>query len=246
MTKGYDGVKRWTKQVRSGMQVVQSFISVCDVDGRGRKLAGDTKRTSVFLAQVDLFSKSLILVPIHLEVHWCLVTADNVGKKICIYDSQGNALQKVARVTAHFNEWIHIFCHIFQLSVLKAVFFFCVLRSSQNILKYLMTEAKEKKQTAFENGWAVSFDEVGPTYGPTSWLASVRPLEKVGSLLGLLCSWPFHKTHDQSNHHLSASKSTITNSSCVSINIYRKFKLNFLTIEKGKYAFYFLNFASIH
>uniref|UniRef100_A0A3Q4BSG6 Ubiquitin-like protease family profile domain-containing protein n=1 Tax=Mola mola TaxID=94237 RepID=A0A3Q4BSG6_MOLML len=81
MTKGYDGVKRWTKQV-------------------------------------DLFSKSLILVPIHLEVHWCLVTADNVGKKICIYDSQGNALQKV------------------------------------NILKYLMTEAKEKKQTAFENGWA--------------------------------------------------------------------------------------------
>lgn len=23
-----------------------------------------------------------------------------------------------------------------------------------------MTEAKEKKQTAFENGWAVSFDEV--------------------------------------------------------------------------------------
>uniref|UniRef100_A0A665TBX5 Ubiquitin-like protease family profile domain-containing protein n=1 Tax=Echeneis naucrates TaxID=173247 RepID=A0A665TBX5_ECHNA len=60
MTKGYDGVKRWTKQV-------------------------------------DLFSKSLLLVPIHLEVHWCLVTADLVKKKICLYDSQGNALQKVAR-----------------------------------------------------------------------------------------------------------------------------------------------------
>ncbi|XP_051254389.1 uncharacterized protein LOC127362580 [Dicentrarchus labrax] len=91
MTKGYDGVKRWTKQV-------------------------------------DLFSKSLLLVPIHLEVHWCLVTADIVKKKICLYDSQGNALQKVAR----------------------------------NILKYLMTEAKEKKQTAFESGWAVSFDEKIP------------------------------------------------------------------------------------
>ncbi|XP_044075961.1 sentrin-specific protease 5-like [Siniperca chuatsi] len=91
MTKGYDGVKRWTKQV-------------------------------------DLFSKSLLLVPIHLEVHWCLVTADIVKKKICLYDSQGNALQKVAR----------------------------------NILKYLMTEAKEKKLTAFENGWAVSFDEKIP------------------------------------------------------------------------------------
>lgn len=52
----------------------------------------------IFLAQVDLFSKSLLLVPIHLEVHWCLVTADIVKKKICLYDSQGNALQKVARV----------------------------------------------------------------------------------------------------------------------------------------------------
>lgn len=83
-------------------QVVNSFISVCDVDGRGRELATDTKTTSAFLVQVDLFSKSLLLVPIHLEVHWCLVTADNVGKKICIYDSQGNALQKVARVTATF------------------------------------------------------------------------------------------------------------------------------------------------
>ncbi|XP_036941253.1 sentrin-specific protease 5-like isoform X1 [Acanthopagrus latus] len=91
MTKGYDGVKRWTKQV-------------------------------------DLFSKNLLLVPIHLEVHWCLVTADSVKKRICIYDSQGNALQKVAR----------------------------------NILKYLMTEAKEKKQTAFESGWTVSFDEKVP------------------------------------------------------------------------------------
>ncbi|XP_034558549.1 sentrin-specific protease 5-like [Notolabrus celidotus] len=91
MMKGYDGVKRWTKQV-------------------------------------DLFSKSLLLVPVHLEVHWCLVTADMVRKKICIYDSKGNALQKIAR----------------------------------NILKYLMTEAKEKKQTDYENGWAVSFDEKVP------------------------------------------------------------------------------------
>ncbi|CAJ1071959.1 sentrin-specific protease 5-like [Xyrichtys novacula] len=91
MTKGYEGVKRWTKQV-------------------------------------DLFSKSMLLVPIHLEVHWCLVSADIAKKKICIYDSQGNGLQKIAR----------------------------------NILKYLMTEAKEKKQSGFENGWAVSFDEKVP------------------------------------------------------------------------------------
>lgn len=32
--------------------------------------------------------------------------------------------------------------------------------SQQNILKYLMSEAKEKKQTAFESGWTVAFDEV--------------------------------------------------------------------------------------
>uniref|UniRef100_A0A3P8VU32 Sentrin-specific protease 5 n=1 Tax=Cynoglossus semilaevis TaxID=244447 RepID=A0A3P8VU32_CYNSE len=53
MTKGYDGVKRWTKQV-------------------------------------DLFSKTLLLVPVHLDVHWCLVTANVVTKKIYLYDSQGN------------------------------------------------------------------------------------------------------------------------------------------------------------
>lgn len=91
MTKGYDGVKRWTKQV-------------------------------------DLFSKTLLLVPVHLEVHWCLVTADIPQKKICLYDSQGNALQKVAR----------------------------------NILRYLITEAKEKRRPAFENNWTVSFDEKIP------------------------------------------------------------------------------------
>ncbi|KAM4557650.1 sentrin-specific protease 5-like [Fundulus diaphanus] len=91
MTKGYDGVRRWTKQV-------------------------------------DLFSKSLLLVPIHLEVHWCLVTADISTKKICLYDSQGHSLQKVAR----------------------------------NILKYLISEAKEKKHAAFEEGWTVSIEEKIP------------------------------------------------------------------------------------
>ncbi|XP_069366764.1 sentrin-specific protease 5-like isoform X2 [Paralichthys olivaceus] len=34
--------------------------------------------------------------------------------------------------------------------------------TKQNILKYLMAEAKEKQQTAFENGWTVSFDENVP------------------------------------------------------------------------------------
>lgn len=91
MTKGYEGVKRWTKQV-------------------------------------DLFSKHLLLVPVHLEVHWCLVTADFIKKTICLYDSQGIGLQKVAR----------------------------------NIVKYLIKEAKEKKQSAFEMGWTVLLQEEIP------------------------------------------------------------------------------------
>lgn len=123
MTKGYDGVKRWTKQVRA---VVKSFIGVCNTvipkEGKKKKLKminvlnvhGQVKEPDISErvvwrtvtlcpAQVDLFSKSLLLVPIHLEVHWCLVAADNARKKICLYDSQGNALQKVARVRAGFS-----------------------------------------------------------------------------------------------------------------------------------------------
>lgn len=67
---------------------------------------------SYFHVQVDLFSKNLLLVPIHLEVHWCLVTADSVKKKICIYDSQGNAIQKVARVTADFMSFFVTLIHV--------------------------------------------------------------------------------------------------------------------------------------
>lgn len=68
-----------------------------------------------------MFSKSLLLVPIHLEVHWCLVAADNIRKRICLYDSQGNALQKVARVKAdsYVFAW-HLGSSFF-------IYFFCVL-----------------------------------------------------------------------------------------------------------------------
>ncbi|XP_077580792.1 sentrin-specific protease 5-like [Stigmatopora nigra] len=56
--KGFDGVKRWTKQV-------------------------------------DLFSKTLVLVPVHLEFHWCLVAVDMRCKKISLLDSQELASQQV-------------------------------------------------------------------------------------------------------------------------------------------------------
>ncbi|CAN9509818.1 unnamed protein product [Ophioblennius macclurei] len=50
-TKGYEGVKRWTKNV-------------------------------------DIFQKDLLLIPIHLEVHWSLVSVDIRGRAITYFDSQ--------------------------------------------------------------------------------------------------------------------------------------------------------------
>ncbi|KAM4678575.1 sentrin-specific protease 3 [Discoglossus pictus] len=50
-TKGYEGVKRWTKNV-------------------------------------DIFSKQLLLIPIHLEVHWSLVCVDVSNRIITYFDSQ--------------------------------------------------------------------------------------------------------------------------------------------------------------
>nr|XP_023653345.1 sentrin-specific protease 3-like [Paramormyrops kingsleyae]XP_023653347.1 sentrin-specific protease 3-like [Paramormyrops kingsleyae] len=50
-TNGYDGVKRWTKNV-------------------------------------DIFKKNLLLIPIHLEVHWSLVCVDVPRRAITYFDSQ--------------------------------------------------------------------------------------------------------------------------------------------------------------
>ncbi|XP_067879799.1 uncharacterized protein [Heterodontus francisci] len=50
-TKGYDGVKRWTKNV-------------------------------------DIFNKDLLLIPIHLEVHWSLISVSVREKTITYFDSQ--------------------------------------------------------------------------------------------------------------------------------------------------------------
>ncbi|RVE60234.1 hypothetical protein OJAV_G00178730 [Oryzias javanicus] len=50
-TKGYEGVKRWTKNV-------------------------------------DIFQKDLLLIPIHLEVHWSLVSVDIQRRAITYFDSQ--------------------------------------------------------------------------------------------------------------------------------------------------------------
>ncbi|XP_075058334.1 sentrin-specific protease 5 [Mixophyes fleayi] len=91
MTKGYNGVKRWTKKV-------------------------------------DIFKKTLLLIPIHLEVHWSLIAVNIPNKIISYYDSQG----------IHFK--------------------FCV----ENIRKYLLTEAKEKNQQEFLQGWQTAVTKCIP------------------------------------------------------------------------------------
>ncbi|XP_005989456.1 sentrin-specific protease 5 [Latimeria chalumnae] len=52
VTKGYNGVKRWTKNV-------------------------------------DIFRKTLLLIPIHLSIHWSLITVNLPSQTVYFYDSQG-------------------------------------------------------------------------------------------------------------------------------------------------------------
>ncbi|KAL2089273.1 hypothetical protein ACEWY4_013961 [Coilia grayii] len=78
--------------------------------------------------KVDLFSKRLLLVPLHLEVHWSLLTVDVSSRSILFYDSQGI---------------------MFKYAV-------------DNILKYLLAEAKEKKQLSFQKGWKMMVNKCIP------------------------------------------------------------------------------------
>lgn len=57
--------------------------------------------------QVDLFKKTLLLIPIHLEVHWSLITVNIPNRIISFYDSQGIHFKfcvevRVTAVTAKF------------------------------------------------------------------------------------------------------------------------------------------------
>ncbi|XP_061681803.1 sentrin-specific protease 5-like [Syngnathoides biaculeatus] len=75
--------------------------------------------------KVDLFSKWLLLIPIHLEIHWSLVTVNMATKTINYFDSQGIVFRHTA----------------------------------DNIMKYLQSEAQEKKQTHFLKGWKIAINK---------------------------------------------------------------------------------------
>ncbi|CAJ0955416.1 unnamed protein product [Ranitomeya imitator] len=78
--------------------------------------------------KVDLFKKTLLLIPIHLQVHWALVAVNIPNKMISFYDSQGLHLK------------------------------FC----TENILKYIMTEAKEKNHPEFLQCWQTTVKKCIP------------------------------------------------------------------------------------
>ncbi|MCI4383554.1 hypothetical protein PGIGA_G00027930 [Pangasianodon gigas] len=75
--------------------------------------------------KVDVFSKRLLLIPLHLEIHWSLITVDVPKQNINFYDSQG------------------------------ILFKFAV----ENILKYIIAEAKEKKHAALQKGWKMTVNK---------------------------------------------------------------------------------------
>ncbi|XP_048109236.1 LOW QUALITY PROTEIN: sentrin-specific protease 5 [Alosa alosa] len=78
--------------------------------------------------KVDVFTKRLLLIPLHLEVHWSLITVDVTSKSVHFYDSQGI---------------------MFKYAV-------------DNILRYLLAEAREKKQPGFQKGWKMLINKCIP------------------------------------------------------------------------------------
>ncbi|XP_023699569.2 uncharacterized protein [Paramormyrops kingsleyae] len=78
--------------------------------------------------KVDLFSKSLLLIPIHLEIHWSLITVDICNQQINFYDSQGITFKHVV----------------------------------DNILRYILAEAKEKKCAVYQKGWKMIINKSIP------------------------------------------------------------------------------------
>ena len=63
--------------------------------------------------KIDIFSFDLILIPVHLGMHWCLATIDLKRKGVFYYDSMGgdnepclHALLKYLQVTNQFIKFI--------------------------------------------------------------------------------------------------------------------------------------------
>lgn len=81
----------------------------------------------VWSFQVDLFSKWLLLIPIHLEIHWSLVTVTMATKTISYYDSQGIVFRHTTDVSNAALVDV-VLCRIFSVSENEAgIQVFCSL-----------------------------------------------------------------------------------------------------------------------
>ena len=52
--------------------------------------------------KIDIFAKDLIVIPIHLEIHWCMSIIDFRKKSICYYDSMGSPNYKCLQVLQQY------------------------------------------------------------------------------------------------------------------------------------------------
>lgn len=53
-------------------------------------ISGGQESTKTWTKIIDIFSKDIILVPVHLGAHWCLAVIDFRKKLILYYDSKGS------------------------------------------------------------------------------------------------------------------------------------------------------------
>uniref|UniRef100_A0A183FV24 ULP_PROTEASE domain-containing protein n=1 Tax=Heligmosomoides polygyrus TaxID=6339 RepID=A0A183FV24_HELPZ len=88
--------------------------------------------------KVDIFAHDVLLVPVHLSVHWCMAVVDLAEKRIDYYDSLLGRNKKCLE-------------DLKLVSLRCFVCYFCIAPSCR---KYLYDECKDKKKEVFDfDGW---------------------------------------------------------------------------------------------
>lgn len=64
-------------------------------------------------ATKDLFSKRLLLVPVHLGTHWCLATINFRHHQLCYYDSMNGTNDRCLQL---LKQYIMLFYHLHAIS----------------------------------------------------------------------------------------------------------------------------------
>lgn len=106
------------------------------------------------LYQVDIFQKDLLLIPIHLEVHWSLVSVDIPRRAITYFDSQRTLNRRCPKVQPGRLCTCVCICTNLNIHIVEFLFLF------QHIFKYLQAEAVKKEKQDFLTGWKGFFKMV--------------------------------------------------------------------------------------